>query len=103
MESSESPSDNDEDDNGESEETPTTTETEAETTETTESEELTRTRRRTRKPKVLASFLKELRQAIPKYDGTRSLQKLYNFIDKTQRPRGGVVRATRSLLDPKDI
>ncbi|KAJ3158897.1 hypothetical protein HDU88_001120, partial [Geranomyces variabilis] len=81
-ESSESPSDDDEDDNGESEETPTTTETETETTETTESEESTRTRRRRRKPKVSASFLKELRQAIPKYDGTRSLQKLYNFVDK---------------------
>ncbi|KAJ3160796.1 hypothetical protein HDU88_007848 [Geranomyces variabilis] len=79
-ESSESPSD--EDDNGESKETPTTTESETETTETTESEELTRTRRRTRKPKVSASFLKELRQAISKYDGTRSLQKLYNFVDK---------------------
>ncbi|KAJ3159195.1 hypothetical protein HDU88_000631, partial [Geranomyces variabilis] len=79
-ESSESPSDKD--DNSKSEETPTTTETEAETTETTESEESTRTRRRTRKPKVSASFLKELRQAIPKYDGTRSLQKLYNFVDK---------------------
>ncbi|KAJ3131114.1 hypothetical protein HDU90_008945, partial [Geranomyces variabilis] len=58
------------------------TETEEETTETTESEESTRTRRRRRKPKVSASFLKELRQAIPKYDGTRSLQKLYNFVDK---------------------
>ncbi|KAJ3159042.1 hypothetical protein HDU88_000878 [Geranomyces variabilis] len=82
MESSESPSDKDEDDNGESEETPTTTETETETTETTESEEPTRTRRRRTRPRVSASFLKELQQAIPKYHGTRSLQKLYNFVDK---------------------
>ncbi|KAJ3161510.1 hypothetical protein HDU88_007315 [Geranomyces variabilis] len=82
MESSESRSHKDEDDNGESEETPTTTETETKTTETTESEESTRTRRRRTRPRVSASFLKELRQAIPKYDGTRSLQKLYNFVDK---------------------
>ncbi|KAJ3135934.1 hypothetical protein HDU90_003675, partial [Geranomyces variabilis] len=60
----------------------TTTEMEEETMETTKSEEPTRMRRRRRKPNVLASFLKELWQEISKYDGTRSLQKLYNFVDK---------------------
>ncbi|KAJ3130688.1 hypothetical protein HDU90_001837, partial [Geranomyces variabilis] len=96
-ESSESTSSESKDNGNESAET--TTETEEETTETTESEESTRTRCRRRKPKVSASFLKELQQAIPKYDGTRSLQKLYNFVDKVNI----YIRAKPDITDEEII